>query len=109
MGGVRIIGSNFVRPCFNGTDEPVVNLDSLTYAGNLADLQNEQRHIFVRGDIAARVFVADLLAQHRPGAFANFAAEPVSIVRSRGQQSSSKSNLGSYPLLEGARILESAG
>ncbi len=77
-GGAGFIGSNFVVDWLAGTDEPVLNLDKLTYAGNLenlAGLQGDPRHIFVRGDIADGQLLASLLAQHQPRAILNFAAE----------------------------------
>ncbi len=76
-GGAGFIGSNFVHDWLAAHDEPVVNLDKLTYAGNpdnLAGLPTD-RHHFVRGDIGDRDGVARLLAQHRPRAILNFAAE----------------------------------
>ena len=76
-GGAGFIGSNFVLDWLAATDEPVVNLDKLTYAGNLANLASlagDPRHRFVRGDIADRELVARLLAEHRPRALVHFAA-----------------------------------
>lgn len=77
-GGAGFIGSNFVLDWLNESDEPVVNLDKLTYAGNLrnlAALDGDSRYVFVRGDIADRSLAADLLVRHRPRAIVNFAAE----------------------------------
>jgi len=77
-GGAGFIGANFVLDWFAACDEPVVNLDLLTYAGNLgslAPLSDDPRHVFVRGDIGDRALVARLLAEHRPRAILNFAAE----------------------------------
>ena len=77
-GGAGFIGSNFVLDWLAGCGEAVVNLDKLTYAGNLsnlASLQGDMRHTFVQGDIADTALVAGLLAQHRPRAVLNFAAE----------------------------------
>jgi len=77
-GGAGFIGANFVRDwCAHG-DVPVVNLDKLTYAGNLGnldDLKGNPRHRFVHGDIADRALVRRLLAEHRPTAIVHFAAE----------------------------------
>ena len=70
-GGAGFIGSNFVLDWVAATGEPVVNLDALTYAGNLANLESlrgDARHAFVRGDIGDRALVSSLLAQHRPRA-----------------------------------------
>ena len=77
-GGAGFIGANFVLDWLAQGDEPVVNLDKLTYAGNrenLAALEADARHVFVQGDIANTSLVAQLLAQHRPRAVLNFAAE----------------------------------
>jgi dTDP-glucose 4,6-dehydratase len=77
-GGAGFIGANFVRDWCALGDEPVCNLDLLTYAGNLgnlAELRVDPRHIFVRGDIGDRALVDSLLARHRPRAVVNFAAE----------------------------------
>jgi len=77
-GGAGFIGATFVLDWLAANDEPVVNLDLLTYAGNLgnlAALQGDARHIFVRGDIGDRECVEALLARHRPRAIVNFAAE----------------------------------
>ena len=77
-GGAGFIGSNFVLDWLAASDECVVNLDKLTYAGNvhnLADLAKDPRHIFVQGDIGDAGLVAALLKEHRPRAVLNFAAE----------------------------------
>ena len=77
-GGAGFIGANFVLDWLAQSDEPVVNLDKLTYAGNLETLtsvQNDARHTFVPGDIGDSALVARLLAQHQPRAVLNFAAE----------------------------------
>jgi dTDP-glucose 4,6-dehydratase len=77
-GGAGFIGANFVLDWFAHVDEPLVNLDKLTYAGNvrsLAPLVADKRHVFVRGDIGDAKTVGELLARHRPRAIVNFAAE----------------------------------
>ncbi|MEC5212825.1 dTDP-glucose 4,6-dehydratase [Polaromonas sp. CG_9.5] len=77
-GAAGFIGANFVLDWLAQCDEPVVNLDKLTYAGNLetlASLDGDARHIFVHGDIGDSELVASLLAQHQPRAVLNFAAE----------------------------------
>jgi len=77
-GGAGFIGSNFVLDWLSQCDEPVVNLDKLTYAGNLenlASLRGDPRHIFVKGDIGDAELVGRLLQEHRPRAVLNFAAE----------------------------------
>ena len=77
-GGAGFIGANFVIDWLKTSDEPVINLDKLTYAGNpnnLAALRDDPRHLFVHGDIGDRERVRALLAEHRPRAIVNFAAE----------------------------------
>ncbi|MBK6334510.1 MAG: dTDP-glucose 4,6-dehydratase [Betaproteobacteria bacterium] len=77
-GGAGFIGANFVHDWLAAGDEPAVNLDKLTYAGNLGNLEglaDDARHEFVRGDIGDRALVESLLARHRPRAIVNFAAE----------------------------------
>jgi dTDP-glucose 4,6-dehydratase len=77
-GGAGFIGSNFVLDWLAQSDETVVNLDVLTYAGNrenLAALDGDARHVFVRGDIGDINLVGRLLAEHQPRAVVNFAAE----------------------------------
>ncbi|MCA0433907.1 MAG: dTDP-glucose 4,6-dehydratase [Proteobacteria bacterium] len=77
-GGAGFIGSNFVLDWLAHCDEPVVNLDKLTYAGNLQNLESlksDQRHTFTRGDIGDSELVSSLLRQHRPRAVVSFAAE----------------------------------
>jgi dTDP-glucose 4,6-dehydratase len=77
-GGAGFIGGNFVLDWFDATGEPLVNLDKLTYAGNLGNLvslKDDPRHVFVRGDIGDRVEVRALLERHKPRAIVNFAAE----------------------------------
>ena len=67
-GGAGFIGSNFVLDWLAGCDEPVLNLDKLTYAGNLANLaslQGDARHIFVQGDIGDAALVSRLLTERR--------------------------------------------
>ena len=68
-GGAGFIGSNFFLDWFSTSGEPVLNLDLLTYAGNLENLSSladDPRHIFVRGDIGDRALVIALLKQHQP-------------------------------------------
>src|SRR5687768_6541350 len=77
-GGCGFIGSAFVLGWLRDSDEPVVNLDLLTYAGhpgNLSALAQDPRYQFVRGDIGDSGLVGRLLAEHRPRAIVNFAAE----------------------------------
>ncbi len=77
-GCAGFIGSNFVHTWLGSSDEPIVNIDKLTYAGNPANLAlfaNDERHHFVCGDIADRSLIERLLIDHRPRAVINFAAE----------------------------------
>jgi len=77
-GGAGFIGANFVLDWLTHESEPVVNLDALTYAGNLGNLApatGNARHIFVRGNIGDRALVSSLLSQHKPRAIVNLAAE----------------------------------
>ena len=75
-GGAGFIGSNLVRHLIQ-LGETVVNLDKLTYAGNLQNLAsvNANKHIFVKGDIADEKLVSRMLAQYQPRAIINLAAE----------------------------------
>ncbi|MBF0428001.1 MAG: dTDP-glucose 4,6-dehydratase [Magnetococcales bacterium] len=77
-GCAGFIGSNFIHTWLAGGNEGVINLDKLTYAGNmdnLTGLQGDSRHQFIRGDIGDRELVTRLLEQYRPRAVINFAAE----------------------------------
>lgn len=77
-GCAGFIGSNFVHTWLLSHDEPIVNLDKLTYAGNLDNLSSlaqDKRHIFVQGDIGDQTLVSDLLSTYKPRAVLNFAAE----------------------------------
>ena len=77
-GGAGFIGSNFVLDWLCRSSDPVINLDKLTYAGNLenlASLQGNTRHTFIRGDIGDANLVSSLLNEHKPRAVINFAAE----------------------------------
>ncbi|OGA06120.1 MAG: dTDP-glucose 4,6-dehydratase [Betaproteobacteria bacterium RIFCSPHIGHO2_12_FULL_69_13] len=77
-GGAGFIGSNFVLSTIAATGEAVVNLDKLTYAGNLRNLESlagDARHAFVQGDICDRALVRELLARHKPRAIVHLAAE----------------------------------
>ena len=92
--------------------EPVVNLDKLTYAGNLgslATLRGDARHIFVRGDIGDRAQLDALLAQHRPRAIVNFAAESHVDRSIHGPEAFVETNVvGTFHLLEAARAFWAA-
>ncbi len=106
-GGAGFIGSNFVMDWLAQSDEPIVNLDKLTYAGNLqnlAGLQDDARHVFVHGDIGDQVLVGDLLLQYRPRAIVNFAAESHVDRSISGPDAFVQTNVvGTFNLLEAAR------
>jgi dTDP-glucose 4,6-dehydratase len=106
-GGAGFIGSNFVLDWLAHGDEPVVNLDALTYAGNLANLASlagDTRHHFVRGSILDGERVASLLATHRPRAIVHFAAESHVDRSIQGPEAFIETNvLGTFRLLEAAR------
>jgi dTDP-glucose 4,6-dehydratase len=106
-GGAGFIGANFVLDWLALNDEPVVNLDKLTYAGNLetlASLQGDARHVFVQGDIGDAALVARLLAEHRPRAVVNFAAESHVDRSIHGPEDFIQTNIvGTFHLLESVR------
>ena len=106
-GGAGFIGSNFVLDWLRQSDEPVVNLDALTYAGNpenLASLQGDPRHIFVQGDICDRLLVGRLINEHKPRAIVHFAAESHVDRSIHGPGTFIKTNIdGTFTLLEAAR------
>lgn len=106
-GGAGFIGSNFVLDWLVQHDEPVVNLDLLTYAGNLdnlATLENDPRHIFVRGDIGDAKLVSSLLQQYQPRAVINFAAESHVDRSIHGPEAFIQTNVvGTFHLLESVR------
>ena len=111
-GGAGFIGSNFVLDWLAQCDEPVLNLDALTYAGNLrnlAALDGDARHVFVHGDICDRALVDRLLAEQRPRAIIHFAAESHVDRSIHGPGAFMKTNVdGTFTLLEAARAYWSA-
>jgi dTDP-glucose 4,6-dehydratase len=106
-GGAGFIGANFVIDWLRATDEPVVNLDNLTYAGNLenlAVLRDDPRHVFVRGDIGDPALVDRLLAEYQPRAVINFAAESHVDRSIHGPEDFIQTNVvGTFRLLESVR------
>lgn len=106
-GGAGFIGSNFVLDWLAQSGEAIVNLDKLTYAGNLenlATLQDNPNHIFVQGDLGDSALVAQLLAQHRPRAVVNFAAESHVDRSIHGPEDFIQTNIvGTFRLLEAVR------
>ena len=106
-GAAGFIGSNFVLDWLAQSDEPVINLDDLTYAGNLenlASLDGDARHIFVKGSIGDFDLVAKLLAEHQPRAVVNFAAESHVDRSIHGPEDFIQTNIvGTFRLLEAVR------
>ena len=106
-GGAGFIGSNFVLDWLAQSEEPVVNLDKLTYAGNtenLRSLEGDRRHVFVHGDICDRALVEKLLATHRPRAIVHFAAESHVDRSIHGPADFMRTNVeGTFTLLEAVR------
>ena len=106
-GGAGFIGANFVLEWRARSDEPVVNVDMLTYAGNLgslAALKDDPGHVFARADIGDRAAIDSLLAAHRPRAIVNFAAESHVDRSIRGPAAFISTNIvGTFALLEAAR------
>ena len=106
-GGAGFIGANFVLNWLAVNDEPVVNLDKLTYAGNLDNLSSlagDARHVFVKGDIGDRALIDQLLAQHQPRAVINFAAESHVDRSIHGPEDFIQTNIvGTFHLLESVR------
>lgn len=107
-GGAGFIGANFVLDWLRHEDEPVLNLDKLTYAGNLEnleDLKDDPRHIFIKGDIGDRELVGKLLALHKPRAIVNFAAESHVDRSIHGPEDFIQTNVvGTFHLLDEARV-----
>lgn len=106
-GGAGFIGSNFVMQWCAGFDEPVLNLDALTYAGNLANLallEGNPQHHFVHGDIRDAELLARLFTEHKPRAVVHFAAESHVDRSILGPEAFVDTNVfGTFRLLEAAR------
>jgi dTDP-glucose 4,6-dehydratase len=107
-GGAGFIGGNFVLDWLKDPNaEAIINLDKLTYAGNLAtldSLKSDPRHIFVHGDIGDQELVTKLLKEHQPRAIVNFAAESHVDRSIHGPAEFVQTNIvGSFNLLECAR------
>jgi dTDP-glucose 4,6-dehydratase len=106
-GGAGFIGANFVLDWLAASDEPIINLDKLTYAGNpetLASLQGDARHQLVQGDIGDSALVSRLLAEHQPRAVVNFAAESHVDRSIHGPGEFIETNIvGTFRLLESVR------
>src|SRR5438270_7723011 len=112
-GGAGFIGANYVVSTVRETGEPLVNLDKLTYAGNLRNVdavRGDERHRFVQGDICDRQLVRELLATHRPRAIVHFAAESHVDRSIEGPAEFVQTNVvGTWALLEEARAYWEAG
>src|SRR6185503_4732230 len=106
-GGAGFIGSNFVLSTLASTGEAIVNLDKLTYAGSLGNLEaakENPKHVFVRGDICNRDLVRTLLHQYKPLAIVHFAAESHVDRSITGPADVIQTNVvGTFALLEEAR------
>lgn len=106
-GGAGFIGSNFILEWLVQSDELIVNLDRLTYAGNLENLtslQGDARHLFVHGDLGDRDLVGRLLARYRPRAVLHFAAESHVDRSIHGPEAFMQTNImGTFHLLESVR------
>src|SRR4029077_1251688 len=107
-GGAGFIGANFVLSTLERTGEPVVNLDKLTYAGNLRNLDSlrgDARHTLVQGDICDRGLVKKLLDAHQPRAIVHFAAESHVDRSISGPAEFVQTNVvGTFSLLEESRV-----
>ena len=106
-GGAGFIGSNFVIDWLAETSEKVINVDKLTYAGNLNNLQALERnskHIFVKGDISDQALFNSLFIRHRPRAVINFAAESHVDRSIHGPEAFMQTNIiGTFRLLESTK------
>ena len=106
-GGAGFIGANFILDWLSNSDEAVVNLDKLTYAGNLKNLTGltgDPRHLFVKGDICDTATVLGLLETHRPRAVVHFAAESHVDRSINGPEDFINTNIvGTFRLLESVR------
>lgn len=106
-GGAGFIGANFVLDWLAKSGEPVINLDALTYAGNmenLATLKDDPRHVFVHGDINDAAVLSHIFLQHRPRAVVHFAAESHVDRSIHGPGAFIKTNVeGTFMLLEATR------
>ena len=106
-GGAGFIGSCFVRQCIAEQTVRIVNLDKLTYAGNLDSLrsvEDDPRYVFVHGDIADQATVDRVFAEHQPTAVVHFAAESHVDRSIEGPEAFVRTNVqGTFVLLDAAR------
>jgi dTDP-glucose 4,6-dehydratase len=106
-GGAGFIGANFVLDWFKQSDEKIINLDKLTYAGNIQNLDSligDTRHTFTLGDISDSSLVSRILTQYQPRAIINFAAESHVDRSINGPSDFIQTNIvGTFQLLESVR------
>lgn len=106
-GGAGFIGANFVLDWLANSHTPIINLDCLTYAGNmenLASIKNDNRHLFVKGSITDSDLLAELFTQHQPSGVVNFAAESHVDRSIHAPEDFIQTNIvGTFRLLEAAR------
>jgi dTDP-glucose 4,6-dehydratase len=106
-GGAGFIGTNFVMDWLHHNDEPIVNIDKLTYAGNiqsLSSLEGDDRHVFIKGDIADTPLTTEILEKYQPRAILNFAAESHVDRSISGPEAFVQTNVvGTFHLLESVR------
>ena len=106
-GGAGFIGSNFINNWLEISDEPIINLDKLTYSGNLNNFilpPDNKKHLFIKGDIQDYKIVTELFIKYRPRAILNFAAESHVDRSIHGPEEFIKTNiLGTFNLLEIAK------
>jgi len=111
-GGAGFIGANFVLDWLGASSEMVINLDKLTYAGNLenlASLRADARHLFVHGDIGDSTLLPRLLAEHKPRAVINFAAESHVDRSIHGPEDFIQTNIvGTFHLIEAVKAFWNA-
>jgi len=107
-GGAGFIGANLIIDFLKQHNEPVVNLDNLTYAGNLENLDSlkaDDRHTFIQGDIGNHKLVSKILSRHKPRAVINFAAESHVDRSIHGPEDFIQTNIvGIFRLLEAVRV-----
>ena len=106
-GGAGFIGTNFILDWLTQSDEEIINLDNLTYAGNLenlASLKDDKRHIFIKGDICDSTLILSLLTKYKPRAIINFAAESHVDRSIKEPEGFIQTNIvGTFRILEAAR------
>lgn len=106
-GGAGFIGSNFILDWLSHSNEPVINLDLLSYAGNLgnlASIEGNNSYVFYKGDIGDTSLIGELLSEHKPRAIVNFAAESHVDRSIHGPEAFVQTNiLGTFRLLEATR------